>query len=36
MTETQSKLLVDALKQLEGVKKIIREILDIKTLAKEE
>lgn len=29
MTDTQTKLLIDALKQLEGVKKLIREILDV-------
>lgn len=30
MTEAQKKRLVDALKQLEGAKKILREVLDSK------
>lgn len=29
MTEAQKKRLVDALKQIEGAKKIIKEVLDI-------
>lgn len=30
MTEAQKKRLVDALKQLEGAKKILKEVLDCK------
>lgn len=30
MTDTQKKRLIDALKQLEGAKKILKEILDCK------
>ena len=30
MTDTQKKRLIDALKQLEGAKKILKEVLDAK------